>query len=212
MPSPTSPLGSQFSRALAYAHEKHRLQSRKGNDPRVPYIAHVLAVTSLVLEHGGGEEEAIGALLHDVAEDQGGAEVLQEIRKVFGDGVADIVLGCSDTLETPKPPWRPRKEAYIRHLTGASQSIRLVSLADKVHNATSIVEDFRRLGNAVFDRFSAEADAVLWYYRSLLAVFAGSQGGVPPEPRWLPLVDRLARRLDELDELMAEEGEAARVS
>ena len=134
----------RYGKALAYAAEKHAGQKRKGT--RIPYISHPLAVASLVLEHGGGEDEVIAALLHDVAEDYGGQEALDEIREKFGMGVAAIVEGCTDTLESPKPKWRPRKEAYVEHLRGAHRSVRLVATADKLHNARAILRDYRSDG------------------------------------------------------------------
>ena len=94
-----------------------REQERKGN--QTPYIAHLLGVCALVLEDGGDEDEAIAALLHDAAEDQGGLKTLEEIRRRFGEQVAAIVDGCTDTYETPKPPWRGRKETYLEHLRSA---------------------------------------------------------------------------------------------
>ena len=135
----------RYGKALAFAAEKHAGQKRKGT--RIPYISHPMAVASLVLEHGGDEDEVIAALLHDVAEDCGGQEALDEIRERFGMGVAAIVRGCSDTLEKPKPKWRPRKEAFIEFVQGAPASVRLVAAADKLHNALSILRDQRTLGD-----------------------------------------------------------------
>ena len=135
----------RYGKALAYAAEKHAGQKRKGT--KIPYISHPLAVASLVLEYGGGEDEVIAALLHDVAEDAGGQEALDEIRAKFGMGVAAIVEGCTDTLEKPKPKWRPRKEAYVEHLQGAPPSVRLVAAADKLHNARAILKDYRAIGD-----------------------------------------------------------------
>ena len=107
-------LSQERSDALRYAHELHLSQVRKGTT--IPYIAHLMTVSALVLEHGGDEDQAIGALLHDAAEDQGGAKTLDEIRKRFGDAVAAIVADCTDAWAEPKPEWRPRKEAYLAKL------------------------------------------------------------------------------------------------
>jgi (p)ppGpp synthase/HD superfamily hydrolase len=155
----------RYGKALAFAAEKHAGQKRKGT--RIPYISHPMAVASLVLEYGGDEDEVIAALLHDVAEDCGGQEALDEIREKFGMGVAAIVRGCSDTLEQPKPKWRQRKETFIDDLQGAPASVRLVAAADKLHNARSIVKDQRSLGEAVWSRFSASKEEVLWYYAAV---------------------------------------------
>ncbi|MHB9023302.1 MAG: HD domain-containing protein [Armatimonadota bacterium] len=162
-------LTDHFNAALTFASRLHQRQRRKGTD--IPYLAHLLAVTSIALEYGADEEEAIAALLHDAVEDQGGEETSVEIRKRFGDRVAEIVLACSDTLESPKPSWNVRKERYITHLAEASPGALLVSAADKLHNARSILADFRRHGEAVFSRFNAGREGTLWYYRELVNAF-----------------------------------------
>jgi (p)ppGpp synthase/HD superfamily hydrolase len=183
-------LGAQFEEALTYATQVHAAQRRKGGD--VPYVAHLLGVASLVLEDGGGEQEAIAALLHDAVEDQGGAERLADIRARFGDEVAEIVAGCSDTDEVPKPAWRTRKEEYIRHLASAPPEVVRVSLADKVHNARSVLFDYRLMGEELWNRFNPDADA-LWYYRSLVVAFRKKSTS--------PLVDELDRVVSELERI-----------
>ncbi|MGB8390777.1 HD domain-containing protein [Mycobacterium sp.] len=164
-------LTHKFVEALGYAAETHATQTRKASN--VPYIGHLLSVAGLVIEDGGTEKQAIAALLHDAAEDQGGHQTLAEIGQRFGPDVASIVAECSDTLETPKPPWRGRKESYIGHLWEASDDAVLVSLADKLDNARAILRDFRAHGNQVWQRFSVpDPQLHLWYYRSLLEVFS----------------------------------------
>jgi GTP pyrophosphokinase len=143
----------------------HQHQRRKGSD--IPYVAHVLAVAALALEHGAGEDEAIAALLHDAAEDGGGEAMLAEIRAQFGDGVADIVLGCSDSLAADpaeKAPWLERKESYIAHLAEASPGVCLVSAADKLHNVRTLTRVYREDGEATWNRFNGGRDGTLWYY------------------------------------------------
>src|ERR1035437_241253 len=149
-------LSPRFEQALVYATVVHAHQERKGSG--IPYIAHLLGVCSLVLEHGGDEDAAIGALLHDAGEDAGGQGRLDDIRLRFGEGVAGIVQGCTDTLETPKPPWKKRKEQYIAHVEYAAPSVRLVSAADKVHNARAILADVRAKGEAAFAIFKGGKD------------------------------------------------------
>lgn len=158
----------RFASALTYAHEVHRGQRRKGSG--IPYIAHVLGVAAIAMEYGADEDEAIGALLHDAAEDGGGEATLAEIRARFGDAVGDIVLGCSDSLvEDPedKLPWRDRKENYLAHLENASASVCLVSAADKLHNVRSIVRDFHMHGDEIWGRFQGQRDGTLWYYETV---------------------------------------------
>lgn len=177
-------LSQRFEEALAYATRLHAQQMRNGT--QVPYVSHLLAVSSLVLEAGGDEDEAIAALLHDGPEDQGGRATLEEIRRLFGGPVAGIVAECSDTFESKKPPWQQRKEAYLRHLPGASRSARLVSCADKLHNARAILADYRAHGDLLWDRFNAGRDDILWYYSELARIF--SAHGPPQLARELVLV------------------------
>jgi GTP pyrophosphokinase len=183
--------GPRFEVALVYAALLHREQVRKGSG--VPYVTHLLAVAAIVGEHGGSEDEVIAALLHDAVEDQGGQARLDEIRARFGDAVAEIVWGCTDADAIPKPPWRERKEIYVAHLAEASPSIRLVSSADKLHNARSILSDLRVLGPAVWDRFTGGREGTLWYYRALVDAFLRLSPG--------PLVDDLARTVGEIERL-----------
>jgi len=163
-------LGERFEQALQFAAATHRSQVRKGSG--IPYVGHLLGVCSLVIEDGGDEDEAIAALLHDAAEDQGGERMLDEIRTRFGDHVADIVAACSDTFETPKPPWQERKQTYIDHLDGQPEPVLRVSLADKLFNARAILRDYLLVGDDVWDRFKAGRDGQLWYYRQLAGRFA----------------------------------------
>jgi (p)ppGpp synthase/HD superfamily hydrolase len=144
--------GERFEEALRYAARLHRPQVRKGTN--IPYVTHLLAVAAIVGENGGTEDEVIAALLHDAVEDQGGADTGEEIRRRFGDSVATIVDGTSDTDVIPKPPWPERKRNYVAHISSASRSVRLVSAADKLHNARSILRDLRAEGEAAWRRFS----------------------------------------------------------
>lgn len=177
-------LGPRFAQALAYACLLHADQRRKGAD--VPYVAHLLAVASLVIEDGAAaedltEDEAIAALLHDAAEDRGGEPRLADIEARFGPRVAHIVRACSDSLETSgaKPPWRARKEAYLAYLAAESdRGVLRVSLADKVHNARAILADYRQLGEDLWARFHRDADTP-WYYRRLSEIFAERMPGSP---------------------------------
>ena len=159
-----------FVEAVQYAAKKHSTQTRKASE--IPYLGHLLSVAGLIIEADGTETQAIAALLHDAAEDQGGEETLAEIREKFGADVATIVDECSDTFETPKPPWRQRKESYIRHLPDASDDAILVSLADKLDNARTMLRDFRAHGDELWQRFTVQDPQLhLWYYRSLLEVY-----------------------------------------
>ena len=163
------PVSQRFHDALAYASTLHATQARKGAE--IPYIAHLLAVASIVMEAGGNEDEAIAALLHDGPEDQGGQKTLAEVRRQFGDTVADIVEGCSDSFDDPKPPWEDRKSAYIEHLRKTDPSTLLVSASDKLHNARATVRDLREHGASVWARFSATREQTLNNYRQLVDAY-----------------------------------------
>jgi (p)ppGpp synthase/HD superfamily hydrolase len=184
-----TPLGARFERALLFATRKHAGQRRKGTT--VPYVAHLLSVAGLVLEAGGDEDLAIAALLHDVVEDCGGGPMLKEIRRRFGERVAHVVDGCTDTDVDPKPPWRQRKEDYIAHLRTADADTRLVSAADKLHKVRSIVAIYREIGDRVWERFHGKRDGTLWYYRTLLDEFQRKKSS--------PLIRELERAVIELE-------------
>ena len=170
-------LTEHFDRAVQYANRIHADQTRKGTD--VPYMTHLLGVASLVLENGAqSEEEVIGALLHDAAEDQGGRPRLDDIREQFGEQVGHIVDACTDSYDNPKPPWRPRKEAYVTHVRerverGGYEPALRVSLADKLHNTRAILADVRESGDTVFERFNGKKDGTIWYYAALVEAFRG---------------------------------------
>lgn len=190
-------LTTRFEDALVYATRLHAQQTRKGSG--VPYIVHLLAVASIVLENGGTEDEAIAALLHDAVEDQGGAATRELLRQRYGEVVVEIIDGCTDTAELDgllKPSWRARKEAYIAHLAHASASVRLVSAADKLHNARSVLADYRIMGESLWERFRGGKEGTLWYYRSVLDALRNVES--------TPLVEELERVVLELEALVAQ--------
>ena len=165
----TTRLTERFEEALVFSTQLHASQKRKATN--IPYIAHLLGVTSLVLEDGGDEDEAIAALFHDAVEDQGGEKTLDEIRRRFGERVAMIVQGCTDSYTLPKPPWRKRKDNYIDHLRRAIPEVRRVSLADKLYNARAILKTYRQIGEITWEPFNGGRVGTLWYYRTLVSIF-----------------------------------------
>lgn len=195
----SKPLSDRFNEALVYAHNLHRHQPRKGRD--IPYIGHLLGVASLVLENGGDEDMAIAALLHDAVEDQGGLPRRDEIAAKFGDRVARIVMGCTDSDSTDphnKAPWCDRKVSYIEHVTHeADPDVRLVSVADKVHNARAILTDHYECGDTCFERFSGRKDGTLWYYRALVDAFRDAESR--ENPGW-PTMSALKRTAEQQSE------------
>lgn len=192
---PVTALTDRFPDALAYATRVHAGQTRKGGD--VPYVSHLLAVSALVLEHDGDEDQAIAALLHDALEDQGDRTSSEEIARRYGARVARIVRSCSDaeagSPEARKPPWRPRKERYLAHLEECASDVLLVAAADKLHNARTVLADYRLHGEALWSRFTAGRDGQLWYYGRVADVVRRRLGG--------PLADELDRVVAELTRL-----------
>ncbi|MCU1430476.1 MAG: metal dependent phosphohydrolase [Actinomycetia bacterium] len=174
---------------MDYAFVLHADQRRKQRD--VPYVGHLLGVASIVMDDGGDEDQVVAALLHDAAEDQGGRRVLTEISRRFGPRVSAIVEACSDTLESPKPPWRPRKEAWLASIAGAPPESWRVMLADKLHNARATVTDVHAEGVAALDLFNGGREGTVWYYRSAAEELARVAPGL--------LADELRRTVGELD-------------
>ncbi len=183
-------LTSRFAQAVALAVELHGAQRRKVSGG--PYVAHLLKVAGIALDHGADEDEAIAALLHDAVEDQGGAAARDEIRRRFGDRVAEIVDAVSDTDQTPKPPWRQRKDRHIEHLASASPSARLIAAADKLDNARSLLSDYQDRGEAIWDHFRGGREGTLWYYRAMVEALR--------QPGSTPLVEELDRVVRQLEE------------
>ena len=160
----------KYKKALDFAYKIHFNQKR--TDTEIPYFTHLVSVSNNVIEDGGTTDEAIGGLLHDAVEDQGGLKTLKKIRKLFGNNVAKIVNECSDTIVVPKPPWLTRKKKYLSDIKKKSQSSMFVSLCDKLHNGSSIVNDYKRKGKEVWTRFSATPKQVAWYYEGLYKEFS----------------------------------------
>jgi (p)ppGpp synthase/HD superfamily hydrolase len=186
--------------ALAFAARLHAEQTRKGS--ATPYISHLLAVTAIALDHGATENEAIAALLHDAVEDQGGQETLEEIRRRYGDQVASIVAACSDTDETPKPPWRERKEAFVERLRTEPYSVRLVVAADKLHNVRDVLRNYRLHGDDLWLKFKGGRDGTIWYYRAV--VDALNQAAMPEEEQLNALIQEIGDSLSLLKQAVAE--------
>ena len=184
-------LTERFEQALVFATRLHADQRRKSSG--APYFAHLLAVTAIALEHGADEDVAIAALLHDAVEDQGGPPTRAEIARRFGERVATIVDGCTDTDEHPKPPWRARKEAYLERLADEPAEVRLIAAADKLHNLRDLTAALRSQGDAVWSDFRGGRDGTLWYHQSVLTAL---DGRVPPG-----LWDQLAQAVGDLQTL-----------
>jgi hypothetical protein len=198
---PTTVLAERYLTAVSYASVLHGTDVRKGTE--VTYMCHLLGVSSLVLEAGGTEDEAIAGLLHDAVEDAGGLPRLADVRARFGDTVAEIVLACSDSTDQA---WKEsvdyweRKQAYLEHLEDARTDPRavLVSIADKVHNARATVTDLERSGVQVLGKFNVpDPQMILRYYSELLRI-AKARG--VPDTLTIPLeaaVEVIAQYVDQ---------------
>lgn len=202
-------LSERLDAALGYARRAHGEQVRKGTT--IPYLAHPMAVAGLVLAHGGDEDQAIAALLHDVVEDcelfEDGVPHAEAIEREFGTRVVAMVLACTDASaadksaeragETPEQKlvgWYARKRAYLAHLAGARPDALLVSACDKLHNARAIRLDLARIGGKLFERFNAGREGTLWYYRELASRFTALGS---------PVAGELDREVSEIERLVA---------
>lgn len=188
-----TPYGSRLIQALGVAARLHAGQRRKGTD--IPYLSHLLGACSISLDYGANEDEAIAALLHDAIEDVEPVEDARRAVAAFGAEVLRIVEACTDTDQHPKPPWRVRKEAYVAHVAEADASVLLVSAADKLHNARSVVADLRTFGPALWDRFTGGRDGSLWYYRALVGAFRANPAH---DGRLVSELDRVVTEMEAL--------------
>lgn len=192
-------LTKRFDKAVKFARKAHKNQARKGTE--IPYISHLLGVSSIVLEMQGTEDEAIAALLHDVVEDCGGAPMAERVRAEFGDDVARIVLENTDTDQKPKPPWRARKQEYLDSLPGKARDELLISLADKLHNARATLLDYRRIGDEIWPRFKEGREGQLWYFNELVRHFTARADDLGPE--CASKLDDFVRTIDELSRVQS---------
>jgi (p)ppGpp synthase/HD superfamily hydrolase len=195
-------LSTKFRKALSYAFDLHADQIKKASG--VPYVGHLLSVAGTVLEHSGTETQAIAALLHDAAEDQGGRKTLNKIEKKFGREVAEIVEDCTDTFESPKPPWMERKRTYLRHLSQFSDQVLLVAAADKLDNCRRTLTNLRAVGKDVWKTVSGGRER-LWYYRTVVEALRPRLTRLAPR-----LFDELEMAVDELERTAAKSGKAKR--
>lgn len=183
MPEPM--YSKRLDDALALAADAFRHERRKATD--IPYLCHLLQVMVWVGEYGGDEDQMIAAVLHDYLEDvEGSSET--ELRRQFGDRVADYVVDLSDTVVRPKPPWKARKVEYIAKLAQKPADVKLISACDKLHNAESILRDHRAHGDTLWERFTAPKEGTLWYYRSITEALGEGWSS--------PVLDRLRQTVD----------------
>jgi (p)ppGpp synthase/HD superfamily hydrolase len=187
-------LTKRFDHAVKMARKAHRDQMRKGTE--IPYVSHLLGVTSLVLEMQGTEDQAIAALLHDAVEDGGGPVLAGRIREEFGEDVARIVIANTDIDVKPKPPWRERKQAYLNSLPDMQRDELLIALADKLHNSRANLLAYRRIGDEIWPRFKEGREGQLWYYSELVSHFTARADDLGPH--CASQLDDFVRTIEEL--------------
>jgi GTP pyrophosphokinase len=194
-------LSERFTRAVDYARTLH-IERRKGTE--IPYMAHLLGVASLVMGESGRvdfpvtEDMVIAALLHDTVEDYGGQPRLNDVAFNFGANVARMVAGLSDTLAEDsgnKEPWDYRKKTYLDRLRSEPPDVQLISAADKLYNAQSILTDYGRIGDEIWKRFHRPREMQLWYFDELLRIFKSAGTN--------EIVDELERVVFELKRISA---------
>lgn len=173
---------TRYARAVSMATAAHAGVFRTGTT--VPYISHPLAVSAMAMEYGGSEDVAIAAVLHDVVEDCG-REYIIPIREEFGTHVADLVMAVS---HIGRGTWREKRIEYLAHLARSSDEVLLIAGSDKLHNARAIVSD----GPAVFAKFKAPKEDVLWYYTELASIIAA---------RGAPMASALTETVNKMKEL-----------
>lgn len=183
-------LSKRFEDALAFAARQHTGQVR--HNTGTPYLSHLLATCAIVLEEGGDETLAIGALLHDVLEDQPTSRT--ELRDTFGEDVYRIVHDCTDAdvAERTRLTWWERKRAHLGRMSAAGDESLLVIAADKVCSLQSLLDDLDRFGPAMFEHSTRTAAELLWNYREILGVLRARLGDRPVVRRLSRLVDDFA--------------------
>ncbi|MEH7273246.1 HD domain-containing protein [Neobacillus vireti] len=178
-----------IEKALQTASKCHEGQYRKNTD--IPYITHPVSVGMMLLKAGYREEIIAAGILHDTVEDTQLA--LEEIEKEFGLKIARIVEGCSEPDKTL--PWKERKEHTIEYLKTASDEVRAVVCADKLHNIRSIISDYEEVGEAVWKRFNAGKEQQKWYYSNIVESLGTKSS--------FDLLKELQKEVDRLFRMMA---------
>ncbi|PUE15193.1 phosphohydrolase [Limnohabitans sp. WS1] len=134
MKTPPHPLAALLQ-AVAFAADKHRNQRRKDADAS-PYINHPIALANVLANEGGVQDVSVlcAAVLHDTIEDT--ETTAEELRDLFGDQVASVVLEVTDDKLLEK---LVRKQMQIEHAPHISPQAKLVKLADKISNVRDIL-------------------------------------------------------------------------
>ena len=153
-------------RALLFATEAHKGQTRKGTD--IPYITHPFEVAQILTAAGCSTALIIAGLLHDVLEDTD--VTAEEVEREFGPLVLSLIQSNS---EDKSRSWEERKQHTIAYMAKeASLEELLLACADKLSNLRSIKADYTEYGEVLWSRFNRGKEHQSWYYSKLIDAFA----------------------------------------
>lgn len=131
---------SIVDKAKAFATAAHEGQERKYDGS--PYIVHPTAVAKMVASMTDDEEMVAAAYLHDVVEDT--PVTGEEIHKLFGDRVAELVYDLTDQFTREMYPTFNRKKRKIleaKRLGVCPKDVQLIKICDMADNTKSIIKD-----------------------------------------------------------------------
>jgi len=170
-------MNPKILKAIELAFIKHDGQYRKGTN--IPYITHPMAVMNLILMEQADDntisnDVIIAGILHDVVEDTD--VTLDEIEKGFGTEVKRLIENSSEPEELKKQEdkrgtWKERKLHTIQHLYLLDKYSKIISCCDKLHNAQSMNNDHKFVGDELWGRFNAPKSAIFWYYEACLDAY-----------------------------------------
>jgi len=126
---------TEICKAIDFAAEKHRLQTRK-NKEKTPYIVHLLGVTYNLMQIGDVREAPVivASLLHDTVEDT--QTTLSELETHFGKRVASLVQEVTDDKSLAK---EMRKRLQVINAAHKSKEAAQIKLADKLYNLNDLI-------------------------------------------------------------------------
>jgi (p)ppGpp synthase/HD superfamily hydrolase len=147
---------NKYEQAVTLALLAHKGQVRKTN--QTPYIVHPLTVAYLVSQYTKDEEIIVAAVLHDTLEDTTVNE--EQLEELFGQRVLDLVLSVT---EDKNLDWADRKRLYVETVSEANEDVWLISIADKVHNASNLYNELTQKGNQVWESFNKGKTEKMWF-------------------------------------------------
>ena len=145
-----------LEKAVRIATSAHQGQKRKEAD--IPYISHPMMVALKLMRHDFPDEVIAAALVHDVLEDTEFSR--DELYKQLGDKVFAIVLAVTndDTLS-----WEDKKMKYVETVKNGPDGTKAVAIADKIHNAESLLMAYEAQGPVVWKNFNKGKAKKMWF-------------------------------------------------